>query len=492
MSSLSQHPSAIQLRHACPSLDQTHFAIVQAQALNQPYLLMHNQELAAELDLSQDFFTESAGCELFTGSATAAPPQIAYVYSGHQFGVWAGQLGDGRALSIGRLPKAPTGEVELQLKGAGQTPFSRMGDGRAALRSSIREYLCSEAMHSLGIASTRALCLYGSDQLIMRETPEKSAILTRVAPHFFRFGQFEHWFYQGKYQQLKELADHCLEHYFPACQQQADPYLAMLAEICLRTGKLIAEWQAVGFMHGVMNTDNMSLSGLTIDYGPFGFMEAFDPTHICNHSDQQGRYAYHAQPYIADWNCHALAQCFTALHDDEAGIRQALASYQQSFVSHYRALLSRKFGLTLQSGADDELLERFFQIMAENQADYTQSFRALCQVSSLTSTNDDKLLRLFSDQSAISAWLSDYQQRLRAETQDSVQRQQVMLSTNPKYVLRNYLAEIAIQAAQQGDFTELRRLNQVLQQPYAEQPEFEHYATTAPAWAENLCVSCSS
>lgn len=491
---MSNHPatSSVPLTHACPALPPSHYAQVRAQALKQPYLVISNPALAKELSLKHDYFAHQDGHEFFTGSAVLEPPQLAYVYSGHQFGVWAGQLGDGRALSLGRLQNQAAQSLELQLKGAGQTPFSRMGDGRAALRSSIREYLCSEAMHGLGIATTRALCLYGSEQLIMRETPEKSAILTRVAPHFFRFGHFEHWYYQGKYAELKELADHCLQHYFPACLHQDQPYLAMLREICQRTGQLIAQWQAAGFMHGVINTDNMSLSGLTLDYGPFGFMEDFDPSHICNHSDQQGRYAFHAQPYIGDWNCHALGQCFTALDANETEIRQALAAYQESFVATYRQLLSKKFGLSLESPEDDELLERFFQLMAEQKADYTLSLRALTQVDQIPGAGDTSLLAQFEQQTKIAEWLKHFQARLKSQARPFAQRQQKMLASNPKYILRNYLAEIAIQAAQQGDFSEIKRLNQVLQNPYAEQSEFENYAAPAPAWAANLCVSCSS
>ncbi len=480
------------LHHACASLNPAHYAQVFAQPLNNPDLVLHNSGLADELALHPALFADTTGRRLFNGGAAQpAAPQIAYVYSGHQFGIWAGQLGDGRALSLGRLNTRDGSSLELQLKGAGPTPFSRNGDGRAVLRSSLREYLCSEAMHALGVPTTRALCLYGSEQLVMREMPEKSAVLTRVAPHFFRFGQFEHWYYQGHYQELRELADHCLANYFIDCQQQPFPYLAMLKRICELTGKLIATWQAYGFMHGVMNTDNMSISGLTLDYGPFGFMDHFDPAHICNHSDHQGRYAFHAQPAIGDWNCHALAQCFTALHENEADIRQAVAAYQHSFVSHYRSLLGGKFGLNLQDG-DDDLLEGFFQLLAKDQADYTLSFRALSHVQTQASLHDEKLLGLFKSQTDLQDWLIAYQSRLQHESSHQEFRLTSRLQRNPKYVLRNYLAETAIQLAQAGDYREAQRLNLALQNPFDEQSEFDAYAASPPAWASSLCVSCSS
>lgn len=480
------------LEHACDSLSAAHYAKVSAQPLKNPVLALQNTALAANLGLDSAIFSQAAGQDLFNGAAITDAPQIAYVYSGHQFGVWAGQLGDGRALSLGRLKVSPDNRQELQLKGAGMTPFSRMGDGRAALRSSLREYLCSEAMHALGIPSTRALCVYASEQLIMREAPEKSAVLTRVAPHFFRFGHFEHWYYQGRHQELRELADHCLKHYFQDCQNQASPYLAMLKRICITTGELIAKWQAYGFMHGVMNTDNMSIAGLTLDYGPYGFMDHFDPAHICNHSDHQGRYAFHAQPAIGDWNCHALGQCFTALHDDVDEIRQALAQYQTSFVSHYRTLLAEKFGLTLSSKDDDALLEDFFQLMASDAADYTLSFRALSHIPTRPGKADDNLFACFRNQPAIHDWLSHYRARLHYEKSDDSMRHASMQKRNPKYVLRNYLAEIAIQQAQQGDFSEAEKLSRILQNPYDEQAEVNDYASAPPAWASTLCVSCSS
>ena len=262
---------------------------------------------------------------------------LASVYSGHQFGVWAGQLGDGRALWLGEVDTA-AGPLEIQLKGAGLTPYSRMGDGRAVLRSSIREFLCSEAMHALGMPTTRALCVTGSALPVRREEIETAAVLTRVAPSFIRFGHFEHFASQERDAELRRLADFVIEHHYPACREAANPYAALLAAVAARTATLMAQWQAVGFCHGVMNTDNMSILGLTIDYGPFGFLDAFDPGHICNHSDHEGRYAWARQPNVALWNLHALAQALLPLIGDTDAALAALEAYQGRFAGAAGAL----------------------------------------------------------------------------------------------------------------------------------------------------------
>eukprot|EP01041_Mallomonas_annulata_P026255 gene26255-47513_t len=266
---------------------------------------------------------------------------FATVYSGHQFGVWAGQLGDGRAILLGDVATA-SGPIELQLKGAGLTPYSRMGDGRAVLRSSIREFLCSEAMAALGIPTSRALSVTGSDQGVMRETVETSAVVLRMAPTFIRFGSFEHWSSGQQPEQLKVLADYVIDRFYPQLRTEENPYAAFLAEVTRRTAELMAQWQAVGFMHGVMNTDNMSILGETLDYGPFGFMEAFDSGHICNHSDQQGRYAYGMQPQIGHWNCYALGQALLPLINEVPAAQAALDVYQPAFAAKMDALLHAK------------------------------------------------------------------------------------------------------------------------------------------------------
>ncbi|MFZ1899215.1 MAG: YdiU family protein, partial [Azonexus sp.] len=289
-----------------------------------PYLVGASYEVVELIGLDPDEIERPEFREIFAGNTL--PPgsaTLAAVYSGHQFGVWAGQLGDGRAHLIGGLRNA-TGHWEIQLKGAGRTPYSRGADGRAVLRSSIREFLCSEAMAALGVPTTRALSVVGADLPVRREEIESAAVVARVAPGFVRFGSFEHWASHGRADELRLLADYVIDTFRPECRAAANPYVALLSDISRRTGELIARWMAVGFMHGVMNTDNMSVLGLTLDYGPFGFMEAFDAGHICNHSDDQGRYSYRNQPHVGQWNLYRLAEAFRPLAGDQATVRAAV------------------------------------------------------------------------------------------------------------------------------------------------------------------------
>jgi uncharacterized protein YdiU (UPF0061 family) len=404
-------------------------------------------------------------------------------------------LGDGRAILLGEVDAPgtpPPGKFELQLKGAGMTPYSRMGDGRAVLRSSIREFLCSEAMAALGVPSSRALCVTGSDQRVMRETPETAAVATRMAPSFVRFGSFEHWFYQGREDELKLLADYVIARCYPELQGHAQPYKALLAEVTRRTAEMIAWWQAVGFMHGVMNTDNMSILGLTLDYGPFGFMEAFDPRHICNHTDQQGRYAYNMQPQVGDWNCHALAQALLPLIGEVDEAKEALACYQPVFSKKMDALLHAKLGLATSQPDDGKLFDQMFDIMAASHVDFTLFFRRLGDLRTDGPQSDAPLTDLFIDRAAFERWAVQYRARLLQENSNDMQRRLAMHGANPKYVLRNYLAQQAIEKAQIKDFSEVQKLLAVLEHPYDEQPGNEHYAALPPDWASELEVSCSS
>ncbi|SEN86199.1 Uncharacterized conserved protein YdiU, UPF0061 family [Duganella sp. CF517] len=437
----------------------------------------------------------SADVDILIGNAVPERSlPLAAVYSGHQFGVWAGQLGDGRAILFGEVASAD-GPLELQWKGAGMTPYSRMGDGRAVLRSSIREFLCSEAMHSLGIPTSRALSVAGSDQGVMRETVETSAVVVRMAPSFVRFGSFEHWFYRNKPDELKVLADYVIDRFYPALRAEDNPYVGLLREVSIRTAHMIAHWQAVGFMHGVMNTDNMSILGLTIDYGPFGFMEAFDPDHICNHTDQQGRYSYTNQPQVGHWNCYALGQALLPLIGEVDAAQAALDVYQPAFAAKLDELLHAKLGLNRLAQHDDAdraLLDAMFALMQANGVDFTLFFRRLGGLKVADASADEPLRDLFIDRPAFDTWAGRYRERLRAEASDDALRQLAMNKINPKYVLRNYLAQVAIEKAQNKDFSEVERLLAVLQRPYDEQPEHDHYAALPPDWASHLEVSCSS
>jgi uncharacterized protein YdiU (UPF0061 family) len=460
-----------------------------------PYLVAVSEPAAALVGLEAAQLATEESIAILAGNAVpeSALP-LAAVYSGHQFGVWAGQLGDGRAILLGDVA-TPDGPMELQWKGAGLTPYSRMGDGRAVLRSSIREFLCSEAMQALGIPTSRALSVAGSDQGVMREAVETSAVVVRMAPTFVRFGSFEHWSHRGKLDELKVLADYVIKRFYPELLAEENPYKALLQEVTRRTAHMIAHWQAAGFMHGVMNTDNMSILGLTLDYGPFGFMEAFDSQHICNHTDQQGRYSYAMQPQIGHWNCYALGQAMLPLIGEVEAAQAALDVYQPEFAAKIDELLHAKLGLTASdqhAEADRALFDGMFSLMQANSVDFTLFFRRLSGMKATDASGDEPLRDLFIDRPAFDAWAEQYRQRLRAEASDDAARRLAMNAVNPKYVLRNYLAQVAIEKAQNKDFTEVARLLTVLQRPFDEQPEYEQYAALPPDWASHLEVSCSS
>ncbi|HEY0817826.1 MAG TPA: YdiU family protein [Rhizobacter sp.] len=461
------------------------------QGLPQPYWVAWSDACAALLPL--DFSDRDALLHVFSGNALLPGMQpVASVYSGHQFGVWAGQLGDGRAHLLGEL-HTEHGPMEIQLKGAGLTPYSRMGDGRAVLRSSIREFLCSEAMAALGVPTTRALCITGSALPVRRETIETAAVVTRVAPSFIRFGHFEHFTHTAEdLAALRQLADFVIATHYPECATLAQPYAALLEVVTRKTAELMGWWQAVGFCHGVMNTDNMSILGLTIDYGPFGFLDAFDPGHVCNHSDHQGRYAYARQPNVAFWNLHALAQGLMPLIEDPDVALAALEPYKTAFPQALTRQMRAKLGLATEQEADAALIDGLLKRMAADRADFTITFRRLAQLDSAEGARNDALRDLFLDREAFDAWARDYAARLRAEGSVDAERTARMNRANPKYVLRNHLAEVAIRAAQDGDFSETQRLLKVLERPYDEQPEHSAYADFPPTWAQTIEVSCSS
>jgi len=457
-----------------------------------PYFVAGSSRAAALVGLDPATLAQDDFVAAFTGNAVPEGAQpLAAVYSGHQFGVWAGQLGDGRAILLGDLP-GPEGRMELQLKGAGKTPYSRMGDGRAVLRSSIREFLCSEAMAALGIPTTRALVVTGSQQRVMRESLETAAVVTRMAPSFVRFGSFEHWHYRDKPDELRTLADYVIDTFYPGLRGEPNPYAALLAEVTRRTARMIAHWQAVGFMHGVMNTDNMSILGLTLDYGPFGFMEAFDVNHICNHTDQGGRYSYANQVAIGHWNCYALGNALLPLIETVEAAQEALDVYMPEFERQLDVLLHAKFGLAQTREGDRALIDGLFSIMQASHVDFTLLFRRLADLRIAEPGSEEAVRDLFIDRAAFDAWAERYRERLRAEGSDDAARRAAMNRVNPKYILRNYLAQQAIERAQNGDFGEVNKLLAILEQPYDEQPEHEAYAALPPDWAAHLEVSCSS
>jgi len=460
--------------------------------LPSPHFVAASSPAAALIGLDAADLARPDFVDVFTGNKVAARSQpLSAVYSGHQFGVWAGQLGDGRAITLGELA-TPTGPMELQLKGAGRTPYSRMGDGRAVLRSSIREFLCSEAMAALGIPTTRALMLTGSPQQVARETMESTAVVTRMAPTFVRFGSFEHWASRGAEAELKTLADYVIGQFYPQFRDAANPYKELLAEVTRRTARMIAHWQAVGFMHGVMNTDNMSILGLTLDYGPFGFMEAFDAKHICNHTDQGGRYSYANQVQVGHWNCYALANALLPLIGEPEDAEEALAVYRPEFGRQLDTLLHAKLGLQETRDGDAALFDNMFTLLQDNHADFTLFFRGLGELRVDQPDLDEPLRDLFIDRAAFDAWTLEYRDRLGQEASVDAVRREAMHRANPKYILRNYLAQNAIEQAQNGDFSGVHKLLAVLERPFDEQPENESYAALPPDWAAHLEVSCSS
>jgi uncharacterized protein YdiU (UPF0061 family) len=424
---------------------------------------------------------------------------LAAVYSGHQFGVWAGQLGDGRALLLGELA-ARGGNQEIQLKGSGRTPYSRGADGRAVLRSSIREFLCSEAMAGLGIPTTRALAIVASDLPVVRETVETAAVVARMAPSFLRFGSFEHFYATGQVDELRRLADYLIAKFRPELAGEPDPYLALLGDVVRRTAALVARWQSVGFCHGVMNTDNMSVLGLTIDYGPFGFLDGFDFNHVCNHSDHAGRYSYAMQPRMAEWNCWCLAQALMPLvaerGDSPDDAKSVLGQWGALFDEALRSALRDKLGLAQPDSGDAALIDDLFGLLHAGRVDFTLFFRRLAAVRTAPAglAGDDAAgcRDLVADRAAFDAWLVRYRRRLALEARDDDERAAAMNRVNPRYVLRNHLAEVAIRRAREGDYGEVERLLKVLERPYDEQPESEAYAALPPDWASGLQLSCSS
>ena len=477
-------------------LPDSFYRRVNPQALSNPYLVAFSPAVAELLDIDPVLFQNQQLIDLLSGSAIAAGSDpLAMIYAGHQFGHFVPQLGDGRALMIGEIADSDGTDWEIQLKGSGLTPFSRMGDGRAVLRSTIREYLGSEAIAALGIPTTRALCITGSNDAVYRERPETAAVLTRLAPSHLRFGNFEVFFYRQQYAELKLLADFIIEQFYPACASAENPYLELLRQVIERTARLVAQWQLVGFTHGVLNSDNMSMLGLTIDYGPFGFLDTYQSAFVCNHSDEQGRYAYDQQPRIGLFNLSCLAQAMLPLIDDESGelaaekARQLLDDYQPAYLAHYYQGMAAKLGLQAFREGDEDLISRLFGLM-EKSVDFTIFFRRLSELGPAEECNE--LRDLFIDRAGFAAWYQDYQARLETGKAADASRRRQMLTVNPKFILRNYLAQQAIERAEQGDFSEVETLHDLLQKPFEEQHERADYAAEPPDWARHIDLSCSS
>ncbi|MGC2166694.1 MAG: YdiU family protein, partial [Gallionella sp.] len=474
-------------------LPDSFYSRIDPTPLPEPYLVSFNENAAHLIDLDCNEVSRDDFANYFVGNllAPGAEP-LSMLYAGHQFGRFVPQLGDGRAILLGEI-RSNTGELwDLQLKGAGITPYSRQGDGRAVLRSSIREYLCSEAVHALGIPTSRALCIVGSDEEVYRERIESAAVVTRLSSSHVRFGTFEVFYHRKQYEQISTLTDYVIDRHFPHLAEEPGRYLMFLSEVTERTAKLMAQWQSVGFSHGVMNTDNMSIIGLTIDYGPFGFMETFDPGYICNHSDPDGRYAYDQQPQVGLWNLACLARALSPLISAEQS-NTILNAYAPSYHQHYADLMGAKLGLIDATPDDMQLVASLLQMMHAGQIDYTNSFRQLGNFSTVNDVLNNPLRNQFVDSSAFDTWATSYKARLQQQAGSDSARKARMDRINPKYILRNYLAQNAIQRAEQErDFSEVDRLLKLLSHPFDEQPEMNDYAATPPDWAQNIEVSCSS
>jgi serine/tyrosine/threonine adenylyltransferase len=477
-------------------LGDSFYSRVNPSPLTSPHWVHINHAVANYIGISADALLTAENLAIFSGAEKINQQQpIAMVYAGHQFGGYSPQLGDGRGLLIGQL-HVDADIIDLHLKGAGKTPYSRFGDGRAVLRSSIREYLAGEAMHHLGIPSSRALCITASDDPVHRETIETAAMVTRVAKTHIRFGHFEYFHYQQQFEQVRQLADHVIAQFLPEATSHPKPYQQLLLFCVKHTARMIAKWQSVGFAHGVMNTDNMSIIGETLDYGPYGFLDDYEPNFICNHSDHQGRYAFDQQPSIGLWNLHALAHSLSSLISKEE-IMEALDQYEPILVNHYAELMRQKFGWQTHHKSDQSICANILHLMAQDKVDYTLFFRRLCDFTASgneQSKEDNALLsELFTQKDKWLSWQLSYRQRLRAENRCEHDRQNEMKKINPKFILRNYLLQNAIEKAQNDrNYADIDRLLLLIQAPFDEHTEYDDYALPPPAWGKHLAISCSS
>ena len=495
------------------------YSRVQPTPVAAPQLVAYAAEVAALLDLEPAVCTSEAFAQVFAGNRLLpGMDPYACCYGGHQFGSWAGQLGDGRAINLGEIVNRQGQRWALQLKGAGPTPYSRRADGLAVLRSSVREFLCSEAMYHLGVPTTRALSLLLTGEQVTRDMfydghpkDEPGAVVCRVAPSFTRFGSFQIFSSRDEIEPLRQLVDYTIRTDFPHLgEPSAAVYLQWFAEICRRTAAMVVHWMRVGFVHGVMNTDNMSILGLTIDYGPYGWLEDYDPDWTPNTTDAAGgRYRFGNQPQIALWNLAQLANAIYPLIGQAEPLEAALQLYGDAYQQGWQAMMAQKLGLkSFEAATDLPLTAGLDKVLQLVETDMTIFYRKLAELEPAAGHDDDRLLAPLRDayyqpealteehKRAIGDWLRSYLQRVAQDGLGSGQRRQRMNAVNPKYVLRNYLAQLAIDKAETGDHSLVNELLQVLRQPYAEQPEHEGFAAKRPEWARHRAgcsmLSCSS
>lgn len=459
--------------------------------VTRPKLSCVNATLARELGIAGLVSNEESLLRaLFLPDGILQEHSIAQKYGGHQFGHWNPQLGDGRGLLLGQVETPKSELIDLHLKGAGPTPYSRHADGRAVLRSTIREYLGSEAVHHLGIPSSRSLALITSKEPVMRENLEQGAMMIRTCPSHIRFGHFEYFFHNNEFEKLDALFNYCFKYHFKHLADTENPHLALLSEISRTSAHMIANWQAYGFNHGVMNTDNMSIHGITFDYGPYAFLDDFIANYICNKSDHSGRYAFDQQPSIGLWNLNALAHGFSRYLSIEQ-MKQALSIYEPTFLETYHSLMAKRLGLV--DSKNIEVSQGFVKILADEFADYHHSFRELSHsIVQIADGDSISFSNHFKQKEAMRAWADEYARLLNKQKDSPDVTQQKMLMTNPKYILRNHLMQKAIIKAESEDFSAVDDLFKVVCQPFAEHPELEHLAIPPTEKEKGIALSCSS
>ena len=463
-------------------LPERFYASLPPSPVPRPRLIRLNEELARHLKLDPGQLCNESGIEILAGNRVpdGATP-LAMAYAGFQFGGWVPQLGDGRAILLGEVIDADGVRRDIQLKGAGRTPFSRMGDGRAVLGPVLREYIVSEAMAALGIPTTRSLAAVFTGEKIMRETFLPGAVLTRIAGSHVRVGTFQYFAARRDVEALRLLADYVITRHYPELEGADEPYLALLGAVIDRQASLVADWQLVGFIHGVMNTDNMSIAGETIDYGPCAFMDVFHPETVFSSIDHMGRYAYHNQPSIAHWNLAGFAQTLLPLVSDDqedavAKATEVVNTFPERFQAFYAAGLYRKIGLAYIREGDDELAQSLLSCMADNRADFTLSFRRLCSLKRDGTEADDAVRGLFADGAAFDQWAVRWRKRLASEGRSDLERQTDMRCVNPAFIPRNHRVEQVIRAAEDdGNLTPFDELVNVLAAPYEDQPGCEWF-----------------
>ncbi|MBK1874190.1 YdiU family protein [Marinobacter sp. 1-3A] len=481
--------NSFRVEHRYLGLPDSFYTRVQPTPLKDAKMACFNHKLAQEMGFhvsnEADWANIGGGAELLEGM-----DPVAMKYTGHQFGTYNPELGDGRGLLLWETVGPDNRRWDWHLKGAGTTPYSRFGDGRAVLRSTIREYLCSEAMHGLGIPTTRALFMVSARDPIRRESIETAAALVRVAQTHIRFGHFEFAAHHEGPEAVKTLLEHVISLHFPHLIQlpEEERHARWFEEVVERTARLIADWQAIGFCHGVMNSDNMSIIGDTFDYGPFAFLDDFDAGYISNHTDQGGRYAFNRQPQVGFANCQYLANALLPVMDEDT-IRKGLQRYEAAYNGRFLQNMRDKLGLVQEDENDLSLVMDTFSMLNEHHVDYTAFFRAL---SNLYDHGHAPLRNLFVDRQVADEWLARYEKRLEKETRARDERDFEMRRVNPKYILRNYLAQKVILEAQNGDFEPMKALLKVLEKPFDEQPGYEKYAALPPDWGKHINISCSS